>query len=154
MKQPIWLFSMDSEHFSAAPMTTGGLKAYYHKYGQRPLDVDIQLVHFLEREQLKAWLTQWQDTLLPIAREAVAQGLQPVAGFSFYTWNAAEFLDLVRVLKQSCPELLTIAGGPHVQQATDYLGIDPIDVIVLGEGEATLTQWLDAPTRADWHNLA
>ena len=27
MKQPVWLFSMDSEHFSAAPMTTGGLKA-------------------------------------------------------------------------------------------------------------------------------
>jgi radical SAM superfamily enzyme YgiQ (UPF0313 family) len=154
MKQPIWLFSMDSEHFSAAPMTTGGLKAYYHKYGRRAQDVDIRLVHFLERSELKPWLSVWEAELLPVARAAVAEGLQPIAGFSFYTWNAAEFLDLVRALKQSCPELIVIAGGPHVQQATDYLGIDPIDVIVLGEGEATFAEWLDAPARADWHNVA
>ena len=153
MKQPVWLFSMDSEHFSAAPMTTGGLKAYYHRYGQRPDAVDIQLVHFLERHELKPWLERWHGELLPMANAAIEQGLQPVAGFSFYTWNAAEFLELVRTLKASCPQLLVIAGGPHVQQATDYLGIDPIDVIVLGEGEATFAEWLDTP-RNNWRDVA
>ena len=28
MQQPIWLLSLDSDTFPAAPMTTGGLKAY------------------------------------------------------------------------------------------------------------------------------
>jgi hypothetical protein len=30
---PVLLFSMDSDQFWAAPTTTGGLKAYYQKYG-------------------------------------------------------------------------------------------------------------------------
>ena len=148
---------MDSDQFWAAPTTTGGLKAYYKHYGQHWNDCDIELVHFRDSEQAEDWQHYWLEQGISIAQAAIAQGHQPVAGFSFYTWNAAEFLDLVRFLKQSCPELIIFAGGPHVQQAEDYLFDDPIDVICLGEGEASFQEFLDCKTREDWadiHGLA
>ena len=46
MDRPVWLLSLDSDTFPAAPMTTGGLKAYYEKLGQHAGHTDIQLVHF------------------------------------------------------------------------------------------------------------
>lgn len=153
MQRPVWLFSMDSELFWAAPTTTGGLKAYYRKYGQYYRDCDISLVHFRDSQAIASWQQQWLDTFLPVAREAIAAGQQAVAGFSFYTWNAAEFLMLARVLKQSCPELLIFAGGPHVQQAEDYLFDEPVDLIALGEGEETFLQLMDCRSRDDWANI-
>ena len=72
---------------------------------------------------------------------------------SFYTWNAAEFLSLVKDLKDLCPEALMVCGGPHVQQAEDYLFEDPIDVVVLGEGEITFQHLLDANGRSDWFEI-
>lgn len=153
MTRPIWLFSQDSEGFSAAPTTTGGLKAYYHRYGKRADRTDINIVHFPDRDEIEGWKQQWLARELPRAQQALADGEQPVVGFSFYTWNAAEFLDLVRFVKQSCAQLLVIAGGPHVQQAEDYLFEDPIDVIVLGEGEQTFTELLDATGREQWPGI-
>ncbi len=155
MQRPIWLLSLDSDTFPAAPMTTGGLKAYYQEFGRAPDQVDIQLVHFVNRpEKIPQWLEQWQQEGLPRARAAIAAGLQPVMGFSVYTWNAAEFLDLMRQVKALCPELLIVAGGPHVQKARDYLFSESVDVIVLGEGEATFTGFLDAEGPGEWHAVA
>jgi hypothetical protein len=48
---------------------------------------------------------------------------------------------------------LIVAGGPHVQQAEDYLGIDPIDLIFLGEAEVTFTQVLDCAGPEDWRHI-
>lgn len=160
MLRPVWLLSLDSDTFPAAPMTTGGLKAYYQHYGLRSAETDIRIVHFVNRpERMPEWLAQWEQNELPLARAAIAQGLQPVMGFSVYTWNAAEFLELMRQVKDLCPELLIVAGGPHVQKARDYLFSEAVDVIVLGEGEATLTDFLDnsglgTNDRAQWHTVA
>jgi tRNA A37 methylthiotransferase MiaB len=155
MQRPIWLLSLDSDTFPAAPMTTGGLKAYYQELGKNPAQVDIQLVHFVNHpEKIPQWLEQWQKDELPRAREAIAAELQPVMGFSVYTWNAAEFLDLMRQVKGLCPEMLIVAGGPHVQKARDYLFSEAVDIIVLGEGEATFTDFLDAGSREEWHDVA
>ncbi|WP_159931257.1 radical SAM protein [Oceanicoccus sp. KOV_DT_Chl] len=145
---------MDSDQFWAAPATTGGLKSYYRQYGQRWQQTRIELVHFRNDESIAQWQQQWLQQGLAIAQQAIALGQQPVAGFSFYTWNAAEFLALIRFLKQSCPELLIIAGGPHVQQAEDYLFDDPIDLISLGEGEASFQELLDCDGREQWHLIA
>jgi radical SAM superfamily enzyme YgiQ (UPF0313 family) len=155
MQRPVWILSLDSDTFPAAPMTTGGLKAYYQHYGRRAADTDIQLVHFVNRpERIALWLARWTRDELPRARAALAQGLQPVMGFSVYTWNAAEFLDLMRQVKTLCPQLLIVAGGPHVQKARDYLFSEAIDVVVLGEGEATLTDFLDAvDDREQWAQI-
>lgn len=155
MQRPVWLLSLDSDTFPAAPMTTGGLKAYYQELGKHPDAVDIQLVHFVNHpEKIPQWLTQWQRDELPRAEAAIAAGLQPVMGFSVYTWNAAEFLDLMRQVKALCPQLLIVAGGPHVQKARDYLFSEAVDIIVLGEGEATFTDFLDAAGPDEWHDVA
>jgi len=155
MHRPVWLLSLDSDTFPAAPMTTGGLKAYYQELGKHPDAVDIQLVHFVNHpERIPQWLAQWQQDELPRAKAAIAAGLQPVMGLSVYTWNAAEFLDLMRKVKALCPQLLVVAGGPHVQKARDYLFSEAIDIIVLGEGEATFTDFLDAADRDAWHTVA
>lgn len=153
MHRPVWLFSMDSEEFHAPPTTTAALTAYYRKYGSNSARTDIELVHFQAQEEIDNWLSRWQEEGLPVARRALRAGLQPLLGFSFYTWNAAGFLDLVSKMKALLPELLIVAGGPHVQQAEDYLGIDPIDVIFLGEAEISFQEFLDCPSAKHWHAI-
>ncbi len=150
MKRPVWLFSMDSENFSAPPTTTAALLSYYRAYGARQADTDVELVHFRDGDHIEQWLQSWRSTLRPRAAKALELGLEPIIGFSFYTWNTAEFLHLLQRLKSELPGLLAVAGGPHVQQASDFLGHDPIDVIVLGEGEETFCELLDAAPGADW----
>lgn len=154
MKRPVWLFSLDTERFSAVPMTTGRLKAYYARYGARSATTDIRLVHFANREEVASWLSthwlekSWLERFMPRtelgrARAAAKRDMRPVAGFSFYTWNADVFLEAIRVMRARCPDILIVAGGPHVQRAQDFLIDDGIDVVVLGEGEITFQELLD-----------
>ena len=154
MHRPVWLLSMDSDEFHAPPTTTAALTAYYRKYGATSADTDIELVHFANTDDIATWLDNWEQQALPLATRALDAGQQPLVGFSFYTWNAAEFLALAGRLKTLLPGLLTLAGGPHVQQAESYLGIDPIDVIFLGEAEVSLQEFLDCPDPANWHAIA
>ena len=94
-------------------MTTGGLKAYYQEFGANPDQMDIQLVHFVNRpERIAQWLEQWQEQELPRAQAAAAQGMQPVMGFSVYTWNAAEFLDLMRNVKRPMSRTIDCCRRP------------------------------------------
>ncbi|MFT5766502.1 MAG: hypothetical protein ACI9DH_000318 [Halioglobus sp.] len=153
MNRPVWLMSMDSDQFNAPPTTTAALTAYFRKYGKSSADTDIYLEHFQSADSIADWLTHWQEHSLPLARAAADEGAQPIIGFSFYTWNAAEFLDLARSLKTLMPELLIMAGGPHVQQAEDYLGIDPIDLIFLGEAEITFQEVLDCAGDHQWQHI-
>ncbi len=152
-QRPVWLLSMDSDQFYAAPTTTGGLKAYYLEYGKHSTGNHIELVHFRDGDQALAWPEQWHKDALPLAQQAIGNGIRPLLGLSFYTWNAAEFLSIARQLKAACPELLIVAGGPHVQQAEDYLFDEPLDLIVLGEGEETFQELLDNPNRDNWSNI-
>jgi hypothetical protein len=153
LRRPVWLLSMDSEEFQAPPTTTASLYAYFAKYGSTAAETDIELAHFQNEAAIDVWLSKWQREQLPIARQALNAGLQPVVGFSFYTWNAAEFLSLSRELKAMLPEIQMVAGGPHVQQAEDYLGVDPIDVIFMGEAEVSFQEFLDCHDRATWSHI-
>jgi len=150
---PVLLFSMDSDQFWAAPTTTGGLKAYYQQYGSQADNYQIELIHFKNEDAILRWQQSWQETYLPAIKAAEQAGQQAIIGFSMYTWNAAEFLDLIHQIKAQCPNVLCIAGGPHVQQAEDYLGEDPIDIIILGEGETSFQEILDTPQRIHWPNI-
>lgn len=152
--RPVWLLSMDTEQFRAPPLTTGALKAHFLAHGSSASRTDVELVHFLERNGSETWLAErWPEDLLPRARAAVQQGLRPVLGLSCYTWNLAEFLEVARRLKSDVPEILVVAGGPHVQRPQDYVGVEPIDVVILGEGEITFTELLDAD-ETDWPQIA
>jgi tRNA A37 methylthiotransferase MiaB len=149
MKRPVWLFSLDTEQFSAVPMTTGRLKAYFQKYGASAAQTEVQLVHFLQSDEIAPWLaTQWNGQELARAKNALAHGLQPVVGLSIYTWNAEHFLSAIKHIRASCPGITVVVGGPHVQRAQDFLFDDEIDVVILGEGEATFQEWLDCPDRS------
>ena len=154
MNRPVWLLSMDSEQFNAPPTTTAALTSYFAKYGESAEHTDITLQHFVNTEAIEDWLANWKKEGLPVALAAAKSGVEPLVGFSFYTWNAAEFLALSRALRELLPELLIVAGGPHVQQAEDYLGVDPIDVIFIGEAEVSFQQLLDCPNKNDWKDIA
>ena len=41
----------------------------------------------------------WPGQVQPAAQRALAAGHQPVFGFSCYTWNVAEFIELARRVK-------------------------------------------------------
>ena len=151
MQRPVFLFSMDTEQFFGPPMTTGALKAYFLVHGGSAAETDVELVHFRDRADVTSWLAvDWPERIAPRVREALAAGVQPVFGLSCYTWNVAEFLTLARTVKRATPGALVVAGGPHVQRAEDFLIEDGIDVVVLGEGEKTLSDLLDCPDRAGW----
>ena len=153
-KRPIWLLSMDSEEFYSAPTTTGTLKAYYLANGDNAEASDIQLIHFPEGADIQLWQQQWLVNELPHAQAALERGEQPIVGLSVYTWNAAEFIELAAFLRQHCPALLIIAGGPHVQQAEDFIGVDQIDIIIIGEGEQTFNELLNKTERHYWPEIA
>ncbi|MBM4267504.1 MAG: radical SAM protein [Deltaproteobacteria bacterium] len=144
-RRPVWLLSMDSEQFCAPPLTTGALLAHFRAFGRTSETTDVELVHFLTREEVSAWLADtWASELRERARAAARSGVRPVLGISCYTWNVAEFLDVARRVKADVPETLVVAGGPHVQRAEDFLRDEAIDVVALGEAEETFTQLLDA----------
>ncbi|MFK7975948.1 MAG: radical SAM protein [Halioglobus sp.] len=162
MQRPVWLLSMDSDEFQAPPTTTAALCAYYRQYGALSESTDIELVHFQQSQEIDPWLGQWksqwhehsQENTSNTADSLGSLAQAPIIGFSFYTWNAAEFLELARDIKNIAPEVLIIAGGPHVQQAQDYLGTECIDVIFLGEAEVTFQEFLDCSNAQDWKNIA
>lgn len=154
MQRPIWLFSMDSDEFQAPPTTTAALTSYFRKYGATTATTDIDLVHFQGPDDIGPWQSDRIDALLDRARGALAAGVEPIVGFSFYTWNAAEFLALAAEFKRRLPELLVVAGGPHVQQAEDYLGVEAIDAVFLGESEISFCEFLDCGGRDDWDAIA
>jgi B12 binding domain/Radical SAM superfamily len=143
-------------------MTTGALKAHFLQRGRTAGDADVELVHFLGEGAAECWLAEhWHGPgarasgdVAERARAALAAGLEPVVGISCYTWNVAEFLEIARAVKTDLPGVLVVAGGPHVQRAQDFLHEDGIDVVVLGEGEETLTELLDCRTRSAWGDIA
>ncbi len=154
MHRPVWLLSMDSEDFHAPPTTTASLTAYFRKYGKSSGSTAIDLVHFAHGSDINAWFQAWRTTAHSQIDAALVAGVVPVLGLSMYTWNAAEFLELAGRVKALFPHLLVIAGGPHVQQAEDYLGIEPIDLVFLGEAEVTFQEFLDCESRGQWQQVA
>ncbi|WLR51817.1 DUF4080 domain-containing protein [Bacillus tianshenii] len=74
-----------------------------------------------------------------------------VLGFSCYIWNIQETIDVVRMLKKIHPSLFVVLGGPEVTYDTaEWMEKLPeVDAIVVGEGEATFKQLLDALQAGD-----
>lgn len=69
-----------------------------------------------------------------------------VIGFSCYIWNIEETIPVINMLKKINPNLTIVLGGPEVTYDTDdwMKRIPEVDVIVIGEGEATFKDLLHA----------
>ncbi len=69
-----------------------------------------------------------------------------LVGFSLYTWNSSRALHLAHELKKAAPEILTLAGGPEVNRDGDFVlaAADALDFLVLGEGERSFVELLQA----------
>ncbi|MGD6817484.1 B12-binding domain-containing radical SAM protein [Metabacillus sp. 84] len=69
-----------------------------------------------------------------------------VIGFSCYIWNIEETIKVINMLKKIRPELIIVLGGPEVTYDTlEWMERVPqADYIVIGEGEQTFKQLLQA----------
>ncbi|MBS2968543.1 B12-binding domain-containing radical SAM protein [Metabacillus sp. KIGAM252] len=67
-------------------------------------------------------------------------------GFSCYIWNIEETIKVINMLKKIKPELVIVLGGPEVTyDVLDWMErIPQADYIVIGEGEQTFKQLLQA----------
>ena len=76
--------------------------------------------------------------------EVLAAGRRAIVGLSFTTPELWRTEDLMKQLRHDGPEVLWVAGGPHPTadpEGTLRLGFD---VVVRGEGEATLIELIQA----------
>ncbi|MCU9612299.1 B12-binding domain-containing radical SAM protein [Caldibacillus lycopersici] len=69
-----------------------------------------------------------------------------ILGFSCYIWNIEETIKVIQLLKKANPNVKIILGGPEVSYDVGYWleRIPEVDVIAMGEGEATFKQILHA----------
>ena len=115
-----------ARHITGIPIGLGYLAAYAEKYGYEvkvidclPLDMDFS--------QLK---------------QEVASFGPHIVGITSMTATFPSAIQATHVLKEYCPEILTVMGGPHatfMDTATLMENAD-VDVVVRKEGEETLLE--------------
>lgn len=79
-----------------------------------------------------------------------------IVGFSCYMWNFNKQMKIAKLLKERNPNILTVAGGPHVPNIpNDFFQNHPyIDIIVHNEGEITFAKILREYTKnKDWSSI-
>jgi anaerobic magnesium-protoporphyrin IX monomethyl ester cyclase len=79
-----------------------------------------------------------------------------IVGTNSVTMNFKQAAKILSIVKQTFPEVITLMGGPHVSfDAENTLSLFPgIDIIVKGEGEATVTQLLTVIHSPEkWHTI-
>ncbi len=79
-----------------------------------------------------------------------------VVGATSVTLNFPAGAEILKAVKQHCPSVVTVMGGPHVSfDAQNTLARFPeIDAVIIGEAENTLMQWLPAAkNRSAWHDI-
>ena len=94
---------------------------------------------------------------------AIAALRPDVIGVTLYLWNIERTLRLLSALRLQLPGVRTIAGGPEIAHGHPLLfeprpgASAPVDIAVIGEGEAVFPGILTAlrrNTRTGWRNVA
>lgn len=119
------------------PLAAGYLKAYAAARG------------LLDRVQIDLLPRALADHAGDAALVAAIVARRPdVLGLSLYTWNSERSLAVARRVKALLPGLLVVAGGPEVQPDNPWVLEHPaLDVAVVGEGEQTFVELLEALLR-------
>lgn len=102
--------------------------------------VAAQLRAYAEQDpQVAAAYSFTDPVFLPDSPDRIAAGiLDPdVLGLSCYVWNFRRQMKVARLVKQRYPDVLVVAGGPHVPDhpVTFFADFPWVDVLVHGEGE-------------------
>jgi len=88
--------------------------------------------------------------VMPYGRKQLASeldGFQPrMVGVTAVTMTVNQALAVIRDVKSTAPDIITVAGGPHVTFRAEQTLRDHsfLDIIVRGEGEATVVELADA----------
>ncbi|MDP4267823.1 MAG: radical SAM protein, partial [Bacteroidota bacterium] len=106
------------------------LSSYLKKDG-----IDVSYIHcdyFLDEKKF-----DWHELLEFIAQESKSAD---ICGFYSTTNNIIKILEIARYVKQTCPNITNIIGGPHATFCDiEILSENSfIDYVVRGEGEETL----------------
>ncbi len=125
------------------PAMWGVLKTYWEQHARSPELVrwDEPLYRMIDPERIVSPLRERRIDVL---------------GLSCYTWNWRLQREIARLVKESHPECLVIAGGPHPDYRSPvFFQENPfIDAVVVKDGEVPFTQilerTLDYPTMADF----
>ena len=104
------------------------------------------------REGMDRYLRTLEDPAAPIwaeIRSAMADFDPDVVGISAKTQNFPSAARIARIAKEHDPTSLVVLGGPHATLSTSsaLLECADIDVAVVGEGEMTLVELLEARQR-------
>ena len=77
-----------------------------------------------------------------LLKKILASGAGAVA-FTLCLWNVERSLRIARQLKNLCPEIFLMAGGPEISEDHPFLLDEPVfNVLVTGEGEAVFPEIL------------
>lgn len=106
---------------------------------------EVQVFDYIVTAYTKEKLHQQLESFRPDA-----------VGATSVTMNFSSARKILQDAKEYDPSLVTLMGGPHVSfTATDTLNRYPyIDMIVIGEGEATIAEYVPAfKQRGLWHGI-
>lgn len=107
-----------------APLSVLCLGAYLEQAGFIPIIIDIDVA------------PDWQNLILSHAAEAVCVGISSLTGYQIHSG-----LEVTNFVKENFPKLPVIWGGVHpTLLPVQTLEEKNIDVVVRGEGEATLLE--------------
>lgn len=110
------------------------LKAYFLRHSHFHETTEVEILVFKKGESLEE------------ISEAIINTKPQVIGFSCYVWNILKVLKIAKKLKRKFPDIKIVFGGPDVSPRARPLmkKHDFIDVTVIGEGEETFTELLQA----------
>ncbi|MEH6584932.1 MAG: radical SAM protein [Halioglobus sp.] len=140
-KTQVWPLALANSEGTLPYLSLGMVVAYLRSYN------DASLQEHYEINRLQIGGTP-EYPLSGLQTDADPDG-RPIYLLSSYVWNMAVNLEVATELKQSSPECLIIMGGPEVPKYDGetelFLTQNPaIDVAILGEGEVSCAEVLEA----------
>ncbi|TSK03907.1 MAG: radical SAM protein [Geobacter sp.] len=114
----------------------------------------LSLSAVLKRAGHQVTLANFSSFSTEAVRALIRRLAPEMVGISQFTHNRSESVVLARLVKEILPRCFTLLGGPHATHAwQEQLERYPeIDAVVLGEGEETLLELVDA--RGEGRSLA
>ncbi len=89
---------------------------------------------------LDLYLSETPESML----ESIEAEGASLVSFSLYSWNRAPILALCRELRQRCPELFIVLGGPEASADAEAVLLQSgADALIRGEGEQSFAQLLE-----------